>query len=149
MNWMSVTYDTWRTWQGRWKKSRMTLTVFFSKWKKEQWQSFDFNQNVAILGKYNMPFELMLQLPVSVLAYDNEDCQGHQFLLWKHQDQCLVTVSCKTFNIALKLSKFTKWNYSKIRGSSKSAPPSDVLWRSDVFLPLFLMFLFCFCYLLK
>ena len=27
--------------------------LFFSKWKKEQRQSFDFNQNVAIFGNYN------------------------------------------------------------------------------------------------
>ena len=49
----------------------------------------------------------MFQLPGSVLAYDNEDYQDHQLLLLKHHDQCLVTVSCKTLNIALKLSKFT------------------------------------------
>ena len=50
----------------------------------------------------------MFQLPVSVLAYDNKDCQNHLFLLLKHQDQSLVTVSCKTLNTALKLSKFTR-----------------------------------------
>ena len=26
---------------------------FFSEWKKEQWQSFDFNQNFVILENYN------------------------------------------------------------------------------------------------
>ena len=60
-------------------------------------------------------------LPGSVLAYGNEDCQDHQFLLLKHQDHFLVTVSCKTLNIALKLLKFTK------KGPSKSALPSDIL----------------------
>ena len=50
----------------------------------------------------------MFQLPRSVLAYDNEDCQDHQFLLLKHQDQCLVTVSCEALNIVLKLSKFSR-----------------------------------------
>ena len=27
--------------------------LFFSKWQKEQWQSFDFNQNVTIFENYN------------------------------------------------------------------------------------------------
>ena len=29
------------------------LLLFFSKWRSEQWQSFDLNQNVAILQNYN------------------------------------------------------------------------------------------------
>ena len=36
---------------------------------------------------------------MSVLAYDNEGC---------HDYQCLVTVSCKTPNTALKINEFTK-----------------------------------------
>ena len=42
------------------------------------------------------------QLPRSVLGYDNEDCQDHQFLLLNSK------MSCKPLNIALKLSEFTK-----------------------------------------
>ena len=50
----------------------------------------------------------MFQLPGSVFVHDKEDCQDHWFLLLKHQDQCLVTVSCKALSLALKLSKFTQ-----------------------------------------
>ena len=49
----------------------------------------------------------MFQLTGSVFVYKKGDCQDHQFLLLKLQDQCLVTELCKTLDIALKLSKFT------------------------------------------
>ena len=47
MNWMSHDVHD----RGDGKKGRMNLTVsFFSKWKEGQWLSFDFSQDVAILG---------------------------------------------------------------------------------------------------
>ena len=73
----------------------------------------------------------MFQLPVSVLAYDNEGCQDHQFLLLKHKDHCLVTVSCKSLTKALKWSKLTKDRIIlKVGDPSKSASSSDVLQQT-------------------
>ena len=63
--------------------------------EKEQWKSFDFDQNLAILGNYNYHIVLIFLTPGSVFAYDHEDCYDHQFLLLKHHNHCLVTVSCK------------------------------------------------------
>ena len=57
--------------------------LLFSKWKKEQWQSFDFNQNAAIFGNYNDLLCLCSSCQSQILAYDKEDCQDHQFLLLK------------------------------------------------------------------
>ena len=104
MNWMCVIYIMWHTWWGRWRKFRMTFTVFFffSKWPKEQLQSFDFNQNVAILENYNGLLCQYLSYQGQFLAMTMEDCQDHQFLLLKHQD------FMQTTKYSLKLSKFTK-----------------------------------------
>ena len=75
---------------------------FFSKWPKEQLQSFDFNQNVAILENYNGLLCQYLSYQGQFLAMTMEDCQDHQFLLLKHQD------FMQTTKYSLKLSKFTK-----------------------------------------
>ena len=81
--------------------------LFFHSGKKGNEKALISIKMLLILGtKWSLV--LMFQLPGSVLDYDSEDCQDHQFLLLKHPDQCLVTVLCKTLNIALKLSKFSK-----------------------------------------
>ena len=48
----------------------------------------------------------MCQLPGSVFVYDKEDCLDRQFLLLKNNIS-VWSVSCKTVNVALKLSKFS------------------------------------------
>ena len=39
--------------RGDGKNSKWLKLFILSKWKKEQWQNFDLNQNVAILGNCN------------------------------------------------------------------------------------------------
>ena len=66
--------------------------------KKEQRITFDFNDNVVIRGNYNdVLCWPMFQLPVSVLACGKEGFHDQQFLLLKHQDQCLVGVTVTKF----------------------------------------------------
>ena len=84
MNWMTLT-DCPFFQSG---KRGMTKPRFQSKW--------------CYSWKLSWSFVLIFQLPGSILGYDNEDCQDHQFLLLKHQDVM------QPLQIALKLSKFTK-----------------------------------------
>ena len=58
--------------------------LFFPKWQKVQWQCFE--SKCCYSWKLYWPLVLIFQLPGSVLGYDNEDCQDHQFLLLKLQD---------------------------------------------------------------
>ena len=67
---------------------------------------------------------LMFQLPVSVLAYDNEGCPDHQFLLLKHQKQFLVIQNTKC---SLKMINWLKMELLENKESSKFASPFDVL----------------------
>ena len=68
----------------------------------------------------------MCQLPGPVFVYDKEDCLDRQFLLLKNNIS-VWSVSCKTVNVALKLSKFSN---TGINGK-KGVP---------LYLPLLLMF---------
>ena len=64
---------------------------------------------------------LIFQLAGSVLGYDYEDCQDHQFLLLKQQDVMQTT------KYSLKNKQIYEESINlKISGPSKSAPPSDV-----------------------
>ena len=87
---------------GNGKKFRIILTVFFffQKGRKNNGKAL-ISIKCCYSWKLQWPLVLMFELPGSVFAYDNENCQDHQFLLLKLQDQCLVTVSRKTLNIAL------------------------------------------------
>ena len=69
----------------------------------------------------------MFHLAGSDFAYDKEDCQDHEALLLKHQDQCLVTVM-QNIKYSRKINQiYLEWKKWKIRGSSKSSIPSNVL----------------------
>ena len=80
MNLMSVTYVGWHTRQKRYKKSRMTLTVFFFKSGKKS------NDRALISIKMLLFLETIMascvnvpaKLPGSVLSYYDKDYQGHQ-----------------------------------------------------------------------
>ena len=68
----------------------------------------------------------MFHLPGSDFAYDKEDCQDHEVLLLKHQDS--VWSVMQNIKYSRKINQiYLEWNKWKIRGSSKSAIPSDVL----------------------
>ena len=61
--------------------------------------SSDFNQSLLFL-------ETIMASCANALSMTKKISGSSVFTL-KHQDQCLVTMSCKTLNIALKLSKLT------------------------------------------
>ena len=72
----------------------------------------------------------MFWLAVSIFVYDKEYCQDHQFLLLKHQDLCLVSVTQNTkYSVKIK-HIYLEWNKWKTKGSSKSAPHSDLLQQT-------------------
>ena len=65
----------------------MTLMSFFSIWQKEQWQSFDFNQNVAILENYNGLLYQYSSYQSQFLAMTMKIVRIiNRFLLLRHQD---------------------------------------------------------------
>ena len=103
-------------------------SCFFFFFKMEKKNNDKSLISIKCCYSWKLQWSLVVQLPVLVLAYDSEGCHDHQFLLWKHQDQCLVSVLCKTPNKALKLSTFTK---------------SWLIWKLVIPLnmPLLLMFL--------
>ena len=72
----------------------------------------------------------MFRLAVPVFVYGKEYCQDHQFLLLKHEDLYLVGVTQNT-KYSLKIKHiYLEWNKWKTRGSSKSAPHSDLLQQA-------------------
>ena len=79
----------------------MTLTVsFFQNGKKNNGKALI---SIKILLFLKTIMASCANVPATGLdfVYNKGDCQDHQFLLLKHQDQCLVIVSCKTLNLAL------------------------------------------------
>ena len=95
--------------KGRWKKSRLTLAFFFFfKVEERAMTKLWFQSKCCYSWKLWWPLVLMFLLPGSEFLPMMKKIVEIMFLLLKHQDQCLVTMSYKTLNIALKVSKFTR-----------------------------------------
>ena len=78
MNWMSVTYVRWHMRQGRSKKSRMTLTVFFFKSGKKSNDKALISIKTLLFLETIMASCANVPAKLPVLAYYNKDYQDHQ-----------------------------------------------------------------------
>ena len=125
MNWRSAMYVTSRTWLTRWEKIKMTLSFFFF-FQNGQWESFDFNEHIAIFGNYDSLLCWCSSYQGHFLSKEN--CQDHQFLLLKTPRSVFGHCVMQNTKYSLKIKQiYLEWSKWKLRGPSKSAPLSNVL----------------------
>ena len=129
MNWMSVTYVTWRPWRDMEKIQNyfncflFFLVVVYVTGDMEKSQNsfnyFFFQNGKTNYGQALISIEMLLFLETRIASCANVPVTRVSSCLWQLRfsgssvftlktNHCLVIESCKTLSIASKLSKFTK-----------------------------------------